>query len=226
MLNSKIKSIIKILKIGDIMKKIVLTHSINSIVSKFTSLFLAIYLLKITDGNIVTVVMYYLIKYACTILFSYLTLKMVHSNNILNLYRLGLLSNGICLIILLLLGENVKEYVFAFAMLDSFTSILYWSPYKMILYNFQKDNKLKNIFSSNSIVTSLIQIVSTIGMGYLITNLSYSIVFIIIFILTVIAMLLTFKFDSYRFEIRKFKFKNLKNLMKDKRTLKILKIVF
>ena len=40
------------------MKKIVFTHSINSIVSKFTSLFLAIYFLKITDGNFISVVLY------------------------------------------------------------------------------------------------------------------------------------------------------------------------
>ena len=208
------------------MKKIVFTHSINSIVGKFTSLFLGIYFLKITDGNIPIVVMYYLVKYLFNIPASFITLKMINKNNVISLYRLGLLSNGLCLLVLLFLGKSVINYIFIFAMIDSFTSLLYWSPYKMILYNFQKDSELKNIFSSNSMVTSLISIMSIIGMGYLITSLSYAIVFIVIFILSLIAMIVTFRFDPYNFEIQKLKVKNLKYSFKDKKAKEIYNLVF
>ena len=57
------------------MKKIVFTHSINSIVSKFTSLFLAIYFLKITGGNFISVVLYYTLKYSLNWIFSFLSLN-------------------------------------------------------------------------------------------------------------------------------------------------------
>lgn len=60
------------------MNKIVFTHSVDSIISKFASLFLAIYFLKITDGNIVSVVTYYLFKYSLNGLFSYLSLKCIN----------------------------------------------------------------------------------------------------------------------------------------------------
>ena len=58
------------------MKKIVFTHSINSIVSKFTSLFLAIYFLKITGGNFISVVLYYTLKYSLNWIFSFLSLRL------------------------------------------------------------------------------------------------------------------------------------------------------
>ena len=93
------------------MKKIVFTHSINSIVSKFTSLFLAIYFLKITDGNFISVVLYYTLKYSLNAIFSFLSLKFLNKNNVLKFYRIGLFSNGFCLFVLLLLPYSIVQLV-------------------------------------------------------------------------------------------------------------------
>lgn len=208
------------------MKKIVFTHSINSIVSKFTSLFLAIYFLKITDGNFVSVILYYTLKYSLGIVFSFLSLKLLNKNNVLNVYRIGLFSNGLCLLVLLFLGDNIKNYIYLFAILDCSTSLLYWSPYKMILYNFKNDNQFKEIFSYNSIVTSIISIISTIGMGYIIVNTSYSILLSIIVLLVFIAVISTFYLDKYTFDINPIKLSNIKYALKDKQAKEIYKILF
>lgn len=208
------------------MNKIVFTHSINSIVSKFTSLFLAIYFLKITDGNIVSVVTYYLFKYSLNGIFSYLSLKCINKKNVLNLYRLGLFSNGLCLFVLLLLGKNVVDYIYLYAILDCFTSVFYWSVYKMILYNFKDDNELKKIFSYNSVVSNIISILSTIGMGYIIVNTSYSVVIMIIIILLILALIVTFRLDKYKFNINRIKWSNLKYALKDKQARSIYSISF
>ena len=197
------------------MKKIVFTHSINSIVSKFTSLFLAIYFLKITDGNFISVVLYYTLKYSLNAIFSFLSLKFLNKNNVLKFYRIGLFSNGFCLFVLLLLGNNVKDYIYLFAVLDCATSLLYWSAYKMILYNFKNDSQFKKIFSYNSMVTSLISIISTIGMGYIIVNASYSVLFVIIITLVLIAVITSFYFDKYTFNINPIKISNMKYAFKD-----------
>ena len=208
------------------MKKIIFTHSINSIVSKFTSLFLAIYFLKITNGNVISVVSYYLFKYSLNGLFSFLSLKIINKKNALNIYRLGLLSNAICLFILLILGKNVVDYIYLYAAIDCFTSLLYWSAYKMILYCFKSDEQFKKIFSYNSVVSSIISIISTIGMGYIIVNASYSIVISIIIILVLIALIITFNFDKYEFNINKIKASNIKYTLRDKQSRQIYKMVF
>lgn len=208
------------------MKKIIFTHSISSIVNKFTSLFLAIYFLKITDGNIISVVLYYIIKYSLNVIFSFLSLKLLNSKNVLRIYRLGLFSNAICLLILLFLGDNVKEYIYLYAVIECATGLLYWSPYKMILYNFKDDQQFKKIFSYNSMVSNLISIVSTIGMGYIIVNFSYTTLLIIIIVLIFIAVLSTFYFNKYTFNINKIKLSNLKFVFKDKQAKQICKIVF
>lgn len=208
------------------MKKIVFTHSINSIVSKFTSLFLAIYFLKITGGNFISVVLYYTLKYSLNWIFSFLSLKLLNKNNVLNVYRIGLLSNGLCLLVLLFLGSNVKNYIYLFAVLDCATSLLYWSAYKMILYNFKNDGQFKKIFSYNSVVTSIISIISTIGMGYVIVNTSYAILLTIIISLVFIAVISTFYLDEYTFDINPIKLSNIKYALKDEQAKEIYKIVF
>ena len=208
------------------MKKIVFTHSINSIVSKFTSLFLAIYFLKITGGNFISVVLYYTLKYSLNWIFSFLSLKLLNKNNVLNVYRIGLLSNGLCLLVLLFLGSNVKNYIYLFAVLDCATSLLYWSVYKMILYNFKNDDQFKKIFSYNSVVTSIISIISTIGMGYVIVNTSYAILLTIIISLVFIAVISTFYLDEYTFDINPIKLSNIKYALKDEQAKEIYKIVF
>ena len=208
------------------MKKIVFTHSIHSIVSKFTSLFLAIYFLRISDGNFISVVLYYILKYFLTFIFSFLSLKLLNKKNVLNIYRIGLLSNGLCLLFLLFLGNNVKEYIYLYATLDCASNLLYWSAYKMILYNFKNDNQFKKIFSYNNIVTSLISIISTIGMGYVIVNASYSILLTIIVTLVFIAVISTFYLDNYTFNINPIKLSNIKYAFRDKQAKEIYKIVF
>lgn len=208
------------------MKKIVFTHSINSIVSKFTSLFLAIYFLKITDGNFISVVLYYTLKYSLNAVFSFFSLKLLNKNNVLNMYRIGLFSNGLSLLILLFLGENVKQYIYLYAVIDCATSLLYYSPYKMILYNFKNDEEFKKIFSYNNIVSSVISIISTIGMGYIIVNTSYSILLIIIIALVFVAVISTFQMKEYTFNINPIKLSNIKYAFKDKQAKEVYKIVF
>lgn len=96
----------------------------------------------------------------------------------------------------------------------------------MILYNFKNDNQFKKIFSYNNIVTSLISIISTIGMGYVIVNASYSILLTIIVTLVFIAVISTFYLDNYTFNINPIKLSNIKYAFRDKQAKEIYKIVF
>lgn len=97
----------------------------------------------------------------------------------------------------------------------------------MILYNFKNDNQLKKVFSYNSMITSIISIISTVGMGYTIVNFSYNIVLGIIIALILIAFVVTFFFDKYDFDnIDTIKISNMKYVLKDSQAKYIYKIVF
>lgn len=208
------------------MKKLILTHTSNSIIGKFNSIFLGIYFLKLTNGNVSSVILFYLIKYLCTPIFSYIVCNLINKKNIVNIYRIGILLNTLIFVFLFLMESKIVNYIYLYAVASSFISMLYWQPYKNMIYNFNGDENHKKFNAYNNIVSNIIAILSTLGMGYIIINLSYMYVFAIIFIISFIAFLITFTFDKKEYRINKFENKNVKKIIKDKRAKHIFKIVF
>lgn len=207
------------------MNKIIIAHGSNSLISKFNSIYLGIYFLKLTGGNIQSVILFYLIQYICTPIFSYIVCKILNRKNILKIYRLGILLNSLTFMILFLMRENIVKYIFIFAVVQNFIGLLYWESYKNLIYNFDGNEEYLKFNSYTSIVNNLVSIISVIGMGFVISNLSYIYLFVIIFIISFIAFLLTFKFELNDIKINKFSNKNISALLKDKQAKSIYKIV-
>lgn len=208
------------------MKKLILTHTSNSLISKFNNIFLGIYFLKITDGNIASVITFYLIKFLCTPIYSYIVCNLINKKNIVNIYRLGILLNSLTFAFLLVMGNRIRDYIYLYAIVTSFISMLYWQPYKNMIYNFDGDDNYKKFNAYSNIISNIISILSTLGMGYIITKLSYFYIFGIIFIISFIAFIITFTFENKEFKLNKFENNNVKTLIKDKKSKHIYKIVF
>ena len=208
------------------MINLVLTHASESIISTFNNIFLGIYFLKLTDGDIVSVVLFYLVRFISTPIFSYLVNKKLNKKNIINVYRIGIFLNAISFIVLFIMKEKIVDYIYLYAIITSFISMLYWQPYKAMIYNLKDDEEYKKFNSYNNIVGSIISILSALGMGYIITTLSYYYVFAIVFIICLIAFLITFKIDIKELFINKFENKNIIPLLKNKTAQKMYKMVF
>lgn len=208
------------------MKNMIITHASNKLISTFNNIFLGIYFLKLTKGNVQSVIIFYLIKFLCVPIYSYVVCNMIKKNNVVKLYRLGILLNSLSFLILIILGKNIINYIYLYAILSPFTSQLYWEPYKTMIYTLNGDEKFKKFNAYNNIVGNVISILSTIGMGYVIVKLSYIYLFAIIFVISFIAYIVTFKFEEKDYKISKFKNSNLKPLLKDKKARHIYRIVF
>lgn len=208
------------------MKKLIFTHASNNLINSFNNIFLGIYFLKLLNGNIAEVIKFYLIKFLCTPIYSYIVCNVISKKNIVNIYRLGIFFNALTFVILFFVGNEIVNYIYLFAIVTSFTSMMYWQPYKNMIYNFNGDENYKKFNAYNNIVSNIISILSTLGMGYIIVNLSYLYVFSGIFIISFIAFLITFKFDNEDLTINKFENKNIGKLIKDKNAKRIYKIVF
>ena len=140
------------------MINLVLTHASESIISTFNNIFLGIYFLKLTDGDIVSVVLFYLVRFISTPIFSYLVNKKLNKKNIINVYRIGIFLNAISFIVLFIMKEKIVDYIYLYAIITSFISMLYWQPYKAMIYNLKDDEEYKKFNSYNNIVGSIISI--------------------------------------------------------------------
>lgn len=208
------------------MKKLVLTHTSNSLINSFNNIFLGIYFLKLTNGNVTGVITFYLVKFLCTPIFSYIVCNLINKKNMVNIYRLGIFFNALTFVVLFLVGSKIVNYIYLFAIITSFIAMLYWQPYKNMIYNFDGDDNYRKFNAYNNIASNIISILSTLGMGYIITNLSYLYAFAIIFVISFIAFMITFKFDEKDVKINKFENTNVIKLIKDENAKKIYKMVF
>lgn len=208
------------------MINLILTHASENIISTFNTVFLGIYFLKITNGNVASVVLFYLIKYGVTPLFSYLVNKKLNKQNVVNTYRIGIFLHALSFVFLLFMKEKIVDYIYLYAIITSCISQFYWQPYKAMIYNLKGDDEYKKFNAYNNIVKSLISILSAFGMGAIIVNLSYYYVFTLVFIISLIAFFVTFKLDIKDLVINQFENKNIIPLLKNKDAQKLYKMVF
>ena len=206
------------------MKKLLFTSMLKSITQMFNTTFLGIYFLKISGGNISEVALFYIIWYLFHPIFMYMISKKLNKNNIISMYRTGILLDLICFAILFLAKGSIVKFIYPFAILMAFREAIYWIPQMMLVYNVNRENTYKKYFSCNQIIEKVWIIISTFLTGYFITENSYDFVFLIIIALGVVVYLTTFKLDKVSYEQNPIEIKKMKELLKDedaKRTYKI-----
>lgn len=208
------------------MEKLILAHTSNSLISSFNNIFLGIYFLKLTNGNVSSVILFYLIRFLCTPIFSYIVCNLINKKSIVNIYRLGIFFNALTFVVLFFAGNRIVNYIYLFAIVTSFIAMLYWQPYKNMIYNFNGDDNYRKFNAYTNIASNIISILSTLGMGYIITNLSYIYAFAIIFVISFVAFVITFKFNNKDVKVNKFENNNVIKLLKDENAKRIYRMVF
>lgn len=206
------------------MKKLLFTSMLKNITQMFNTTFLGIYFLKISGGNISEVALFYILWYLFHPIFMYMVSKKLNKNNIIPIFRTGILLDLVCFIILFFAKGGIVKYIYPFAILMAFREAIYWIPQMMLVYNVNKENTYKKYFSCNHIIEKTWIIISTFLTGYLITENSYDFVFLIIIALGVIVYLATFKLDKVSYEQNPIEIKKMKELLKDKDAKRTYKI--
>ncbi len=198
------------------MKRLLFTGMLKSITQMFNTTFLGIYFLRISGGNISEVALFYIIWYLFHPIFMYMVSKKLNKNNIISMYRTGILLDLICFMTLFLSKANIVKYIYLFAILAAFREAVYWIPQKMLIFNVNKDNSFKKYFSYMQIIEKVWVIISTLATGYLITESSYDFIFLIIIALGVIVYVTTFALNKVEYEQNPIETNKMKEILKDK----------
>ena len=105
--------------------KLVVLNNLKDIIRIFENLFLSIYFFNITDGNLIEVLIYWLLYSTSNIVYRYIICKFINTKTVIKLYRLSLFANLVTVSLLLILKENIINYIYIFALLQSFAISLY-----------------------------------------------------------------------------------------------------
>lgn len=198
------------------MKKLLFTNMLKSVTQMFNTTFLGIYFLKVSGGNISEVALFYIIWYMFHPIFMYMVSKKLNKDNIISMYRTGILLDLICFLILFLSKGSIVKFIYPFAILMAFREAIYWIPQMMLVYNVNQENTYKKYFTYTHIIEKVWIIISTLVTGYLITENSYDFVFMIIIALGAIVYITTFSLDKVTYEQKNIETKKMKEILKNK----------
>lgn len=197
--------------------KLVVLNNLKDIVRIFGNLFLSIYFFDITDGNLIQVLKYWLIYSASNLIYRYLICKWISTGNILKWYRFSLFANLITVSILLILRENIINYIYLFALLQSFAISLYYATYENITCDINKNNSFKKYFSMDSLLSNTMSIIAPVCLGLIIEKFSYAVAFVVLLFITIGCFVLSMFLNHETIECKKLEvFEYLKSIKNKK----------
>lgn len=210
----------------NVWKNFLIADLAGKVISVFKDVFLGIYFLKVTQGNIVDVSMYY-ITFFLTYLICLLIVNRLQKMNLVSMFRIGIFLNLMQCIILLIAGEQISNYIIEFAIFASIGNAFYYYPEQILIKRVNTEDNFQNYITKDQMLKYAISIILPVLLGYCISKNSYSIAFIILITLIAISFIFSlfikgFDLKHGKINLRKFFVKINKN--GNERLMKLLSI--
>ena len=118
---------------------------INSIIDLFLNTFLVAYLLNITNENMSSVALYYVVDYAVTGICMYLIGYFLKKYNLANIYRLGIIIKCIFVILIVFLRNQIQYFLIPIAIILGIAETIYWGACDNMVGLVTNENNRENI---------------------------------------------------------------------------------
>lgn len=210
---------------NNIWKKFILSDLSGKVVTTFKDIFLGIYFLKISQGNIVNVSMYFIAMYFTYPVLLYIINHVFSKINLVKIFRIGLFVNLFKCIILLLSGKGIVNYIIVFGIVDALGDALYYYAQQILIKRINNDGNFNRYFTVNYIVKSVFGIVMPVIFGYCITKNSYILAFDILTLFTLFSLMMSFTLKIENIEHKKIDIKKFKEMIKHNNQTKMMKLI-
>lgn len=169
----KEKIVVKSEKLSTSAKSLMTCEIINSIIDLFLNTFLVAYLLNITNENIGSVALYYVIDYAITGICMFIIGYFLKKYNIANIYRFGIFIKCIFVILIVFLREQIQNFLIPIAVILGIAETVYWGACDNMVGFVTDENNRKKYTTNKKIIRSFTKIIMPIVLGTSIELLSF-----------------------------------------------------
>lgn len=163
----------------------------GKLIGNFKEVFLGIYFLTITQGNIVSVSIYYIVFFLVYVICLLLVNKL-QKMNLMTMFRIGIFLNLMQCLILLIAGSKITDFIICFAIFASIGNAFYYYPEQILIKRVNKENGFRNYVMKDKILGYAVKIILPIMLGYLISKNSYGLAFAILSLLIFICFCFSF----------------------------------
>lgn len=207
-------------------KLIAIVSFLRRFINVFFNLFFNIYVLKIVN-NLGFVIKVNLISLIFGIIFNILILKYLNKKNVKYIYNSSFIILVICIAFLLTLKENIIKYIYFFKMLYAFEEEAYSTPNEMIIMGANNHKTFSRFQVNMSILTNIATILTPIFSGFIIEELSYYFLFLILIIEAILVISICTRIKEFYIEDKKTNIREFLNKVKKYKHMKdIYKCMF
>lgn len=152
-------------KLSTSAKALMTCELINGVIDLFLNTFLVAYLLNITNENIGSVAIYYVIDYFITGVFIYILGFFLKKYNISNIYRIGIIFKCIFVIIIVFLKQDIQNYLIIIAFILGISETAYWGPCDNLVGYVTNNENRKKYIANKKILRSITKIIMPVLLG-------------------------------------------------------------
>lgn len=216
-MNNKIEKKAKLLIASDL---------IYSLTGVFVETFLVAYFLKVTNKNITTISIYYILIYTLTSLGNIVMGKTIKRapDKSKQIMSFGIVARALFILFIVLLSEKIATNYILIAIIYAFSEMLYWCAHELIYIDVTNNDNRKKYMSIKKILCKIVNVISPIILGTSIEFYSFTKIAVYVFALSVIQILITlFIKTNITKEKRQYNFKEFMEYIKRNKLKKIQK---
>lgn len=208
-------------------KLLIASDLIYTLTAVFIETFLVAYFLKVTNENISTISIYYIIIYFLLSIGNVFMGKIIKQipTKSKHIMSLGIISRALFILLIVVLSDKIASNYILIAIIYAFSEILYWCAHELIYIEVTNNDNRKKYLSIKKILGKIVNIFSPIILGTSIELYSFTKIAIYVFILSVIQIIITLfiKIDIRNNNKEKYSFRQFISYIKEKKLTKIQK---
>ena len=207
-------------------KLLIASDLIYSLTGVFVETFLVAYFLKVTNKNITTISIYYILIYTLTSLGNIVMGRIIKRapDKSKQIMSFGIVARALFILFIVLLSEKIATNYILIAIIYAFSEMLYWCAHELIYIDVTNNDNRKKYMSIKKILCKIVNVISPIILGTSIEFYSFTKIAVYVFALSVIQILITlFIKTNIKKEKRQYNFKEFMEYIKRNKLRKIQK---
>lgn len=166
--------------------------ALKRIMALFLGPFLTAYFIKTSQESIIDLSVYYIFSYFLLAIGTFIVASIVKRKFRLEMFRIGVIVNFIYIFTIIMLKEQIINYLPLLSILYGISASSYYFPYNLFVVN-KIDNKNRTAYSVKSkVVISIVDVVFPIILGSMISITNYQMTAVIILFISLIQIVLSF----------------------------------
>ena len=175
---------------------LILDQAIGEIINIFLNTFLAAYFYRISEQNILYLSLYHIIGWFVATIGAFMVGDFIKRKNKVNLYRFGIFVKCLYLFLIILLKENIIDYVAIIGIMYGLSTATTGFPFNMIQSEQIGMQERSKFLGYKSVATEIMSLMVPIFLGAYITFNSYEVAAILILIFSILKLMLSFFIEN------------------------------